>query len=144
MKPHTGSEGDSTCPGAAGALWGRRDSFTQDIPALQVGLPSQLSPMLPRVEAVTCILAPWAKDRWHGRPLGVGVWATSRCSYLEVSSSNVATHAQSHGTLGRDVGKRQSGGSAGTDRVSSQVEAGLECPCFTPLFPMASNPAALS
>lgn len=37
----------------------------------------------------------------------VGVQATHGLSYLEVSSSNVATHAQGRGTLARDVGKRQ-------------------------------------
>lgn len=42
-----------------------------------------------------------------GCPLA-GVRTTLGCSYLEVSSSNVATHAQGCGTLVRDVGKRQS------------------------------------
>lgn len=63
---------------------------------------------------------PWLSSKlpWHcglradgtvapGVPSSI-VWMTPRCSYLEVSSGNVATHAQGHGTLAKDMGKRQS------------------------------------
>lgn len=63
---------------------------------------------------------------------------TPGCSYLEVSSGNVATHAQGRGTLARDVGKRQSEeaalGRSQCPTTGKQAWGALalpHCPCGT-------------
>lgn len=59
-----------------------------------------------------------------GYPLA-GVRTTPRHSYLEVSSSNVAAHAQSCGTLAREVREMES---ISTQLRGSRVGVPLLCP----------------